>query len=505
MAPHVALLTPEILHEIFAHLVFKPSVPWNPPGPPEDRLALANAALSCRRFKEPALDALWSRLENITHAFKLLPAFRRLGGCFVLDGVVTHEDWARFDSYAKRVRCLIFVDHGIIHPSVYIRVAQLKPSPLLPNLQSIASSPGGSGILTVLSPTLVDVRIMADESAKFFPEICTCLQVLSVSAPRLRVLSVQAVLARESLCMFSRMSQLEDLFLIGKGNWDPSFLTSLSSLQYLHTLKFEIDDSVATYTPSRGRTPPPSFFSSLRILEVFGQPWQTTASLSIFPAHPLRHLVLSTPHQRASPELGIWALAAQDIASKFRSLQHLELLCTVWDGALTPPALPDFAILEPLLELKGLELVRLEFPCLFFSDSEFEKTAAAWPNLRSLQLSGSSGIPNATIASLQSFAVHCPSLQSLSVAFDARKVPAPGAASAAAPVSFSKLESFAVQDSPIDTILSIGRHLDRLFPSLHTIEASAHQDTWADVKSLVDTLQLARMDQRARDMVTRRV
>ncbi|KAG6840117.1 hypothetical protein C0991_008877 [Blastosporella zonata] len=299
------------------------------------------------------------------------------------------------------------------------------------------------------------------------------------------------------------MTNLEALSLIGKGNTDAGFLSSLSALEHLHTLKFDIDDSEIDHADSNRPLPSSSFFPSLRTLEVFGPPPRIANSLAIFEeGHPLRQLKWESSSlgpQIDVPDLALWTSATRTIALKFPYLHDLKLKILTPRNFLSPA---QAYFLEPLLELNFLEVLHLQFPWLSFSDAEFERMAVAWPHLRSLRLLGSSGIPKATISSLQSFAIHCPNLHSLSFAFDARqfKLPSP---SVDEPISFSKLHTLDVQDSPVDDSLLLGRHLDRIFPNIIGIEGTDNPKIWAEVLTTINNLLLARSDQRAREEATR--
>lgn len=74
----------DILHEIFTCLTCQPS---------DDSLfelsnfenvqTLTNAAMVCKTFSSPALDALWWKLDNIAHLFKHLSPIRYVNQSYV--------------------------------------------------------------------------------------------------------------------------------------------------------------------------------------------------------------------------------------------------------------------------------------------------------------------------------------------------------------------------------------------------------------------------------------
>jgi hypothetical protein len=94
-SPHKALMTPEILHNIFGNFKFSAIDPERP-ATRYRRLhrrtsdtgsvstsTLLNAALSCKNFLEPALDALWWRVTDVRCLFRILPSLKRSGKTYV--------------------------------------------------------------------------------------------------------------------------------------------------------------------------------------------------------------------------------------------------------------------------------------------------------------------------------------------------------------------------------------------------------------------------------------
>ncbi|KAG6871537.1 hypothetical protein C0995_003473 [Termitomyces sp. Mi166 len=445
MEPHAALVNVDILHEIFAHL-----------------------ALPCRQETWP-----------------------------ILDGDVTEQDWERFDSYAKRIRFLVFYDFGTIHPSVFLRLIQLKKfSPLLPNVQIINSMPGGSGLLSVLSTNLLELCIVPDNQDKVFPTVWACLKALPETSPNLQKLLVQTSLSQASLNAIPRMTNIQNLSLIDPGIHDLSFFYSLSTLEHLESLAISgFKEPTSIVIPLTGTwTDRP--FPALRKLEITSVASKIPILLRIFKhSHPLQQLELrqSSRNLSAGSDLSTsWPQVIRDISSKFYSLKSLTMIGPTSND----PSLPLFNVFEPLLDMHQFELVHLDFPCLLFSNADLQKVASAWPGLTTFRMAGSQGTPNATIEALEAFAVGCPKLQGLSLPFDACQLPS---TDDHLPISFSKLKTLDAQNSPIDRKLSVARHLDRIFPNLKTIQSTVHESIWSEVGELLKTFKAVRMDQKARD------
>lgn len=413
----------------------------------------------------------------------------------ILDGDVTEQDWEKFDSYARRVRFLVFHDSGTIHPSVFLRLTQLKKfSSLLPNVQGINSMPGGAGLLSVLSVNLSELRIVPDNPEEILPTVWACLEALPETSPGLQKLLVQTRLSQASLKTFHRLSNLQTLSLCNPGIHDLSFFYSLSTLEHLESLTisgFKEPTSVVTPLTSTWTTRP---YPALRKLDIMSEiPSKFCVLFKIFKHHPLQRLELrqSSRSQSAESELSCaWPQVIRDISSKFYSLKSLTIF-----GPINGPSPPSFNIFEPLLDMHEFESVHLDFPCLLFSNADLHKLASAWPGLITLRIVGSSGTPNATIEALKAFAVGCPKLHGLSLPFDACQLPGINNL----PVCFSKMKTLDTQDSPIDSALSVARYLDRIFPNLKTIQSALNERIWSEVGDLLKTFKAVRMDQKVRD------
>ncbi|KAJ2925696.1 hypothetical protein H1R20_g11398, partial [Candolleomyces eurysporus] len=80
--------------------------------------------------------------------------------------------------------------------------------------------------------------------------------------------------------------------------------------------------------------------------------------------------------------------------------------------------------LNPLLQIRGMETFDLEFArCSYLTDEMVEAMTSAWPRLEVFRLYVEDGLCQPSIQSFQSFAKHCPNLQSLSLDFDTSVVP----------------------------------------------------------------------------------
>ncbi|EFI27596.1 hypothetical protein CC1G_15632 [Coprinopsis cinerea okayama7 len=104
----------------------------------EGRATLFKAALVCKSFTGPALDALWERIDSFIPILKLLPGLREYESSYYFHGSIVLSP---FLEYAKRVRELTIptIEEEIAFSGqVFARLAkQLNGKPLLPGLVRI--------------------------------------------------------------------------------------------------------------------------------------------------------------------------------------------------------------------------------------------------------------------------------------------------------------------------------------------------------------------------------
>jgi len=81
MAPHHALMIPEIVMEILKNLR-KGSYGHYPRH--NSARDLLSTALCCRAFKDLSLDVLWYTMTEITPILKLIPGMQEINGIMVL-------------------------------------------------------------------------------------------------------------------------------------------------------------------------------------------------------------------------------------------------------------------------------------------------------------------------------------------------------------------------------------------------------------------------------------
>ena len=143
---------------------------------------LFNMALTSKYFLDVALDALWEDMHFFLPLLELLPALQlndeyvcamsifldmifKLFCLWFLGGNVSQEIWDRLQYYSRRVKLICIDSHAIdfdVHPSTYIRIAQLQSSVLFPSLRHLEfhfTEGFGSHIFLFLSPLLDSLEL----------------------------------------------------------------------------------------------------------------------------------------------------------------------------------------------------------------------------------------------------------------------------------------------------------------------------------------------------------
>ncbi|PIL30710.1 hypothetical protein GSI_06878 [Ganoderma sinense ZZ0214-1] len=132
--------------------------------------------------------------------------------------------------------------------------------------------------------------------------------------------------------------------------------------------------------------------------------------------------------------------------------------------------------LEPLFALKSLTTLKLHLRCTFdLDDVILERTARAWPNIRTLDLGpGSTGVRVPSLAALIPFAQHCPELQVLGFTLDADlcRVP-PDIRDSARDYAQRELRVLKVGCAEVADPRCVAAFLADLFPHLRDIECGS--------------------------------
>ncbi|KAF9237980.1 hypothetical protein BU15DRAFT_62825 [Melanogaster broomeanus] len=422
--------------------------------PPEDaeafswdhtagRKTLASLARTCRTCSEPALDALWVKLDSLDPLIKVLP--RRMWSkthCPLFVRMFMREKhWLTFCKYAKRVKVVrgpcwrlhASVQHNAISALAKYPKASL---PLLPNLTELIWSelkmsnlidPSVSLLKYFLGPRVTNVSLFLICWPSHVSSKMDVLSNLSNLCPN--VTSFTAFFPRSSYIDPSRevgeiVGKWQNLRTLQSCALPQSIMDQLTSRKSLESLSIELNNSSSPLYV--GKFPETLHKFSLggnsaslctRYLEcVHGSP--ESCNLRVGADE-------STPDDI---EALLGALPVHLNKSRLRSLT-VELTSSYWTTLSSDTFTLTLDVLSPLLAFHALRDLNLDrFSAAELDDTAYAGLAKAWTGLRRLQVGTtdpSRARPVASFRAVISLLTYCTSLETLHVAFDGTIAPPP--------------------------------------------------------------------------------
>ncbi|PPQ99470.1 LOW QUALITY PROTEIN: hypothetical protein CVT26_014284 [Gymnopilus dilepis] len=447
---HNALLIPEILEQIFQVFVLKfdaksfmsfsflgnqiwyqPTYRWN-------RLSLLHAALTCRAFKDPALDALWSTMEKTEPIFDLICTHKTTEDGQEMKEVkdnISDGDIETFFSYSKRIKLFssfrlspypLFAGHVD-----YIKILEASNhSHLFPSLKYLACQPDDPLFPFLLSPTLRILHTftfsLRETSGSLDSEkAATVKSAVTAIAQGLVGLTLHYALPIDCLNLIGKSRDLEKLEItnifphrldVNDGSDLFQLMQKLSSLSKLTEIKLHGDITFQIQTPT---TVPVYTFSALKSLDLqadmCGGITDVTALLRIANFPMLESLSVDNPcfeSRRIMP-------AATDVWHNFmKSLIGATAIDTFNTLVISSNSHTysrfEYTVLANMHEILQLRLKKLRMDFLkSLTAADLKVMGSAWPLLEELEITWP--IPCHLLPCLaQSF----PSLQDLTFNFD---------------------------------------------------------------------------------------
>ncbi|KAF8869808.1 hypothetical protein BD779DRAFT_1681686 [Infundibulicybe gibba] len=488
----VALITEDILRQIFSHF----DTTANSNDTADKRITLLHAALVCKAFMEPALDALWRSTSSIMPAMKLLSlnlqTIEGTNNIFTFPNDPSERRWARFDYHSKRVRefrCYSAPAQEMTTAAL-LYLSRYRPV-IFPHLRNVIWTTSMSPfVMLLMSPTLrsLDITGVKDDD----PGVLTTL--LSVLPRSVTQISLRGSIPKTCMDLVSKISSLSTLILPKHDTLlSHTSLCSLGALTGLECLHININISLFFLGDIN--------FPALRILCISGwfdsiYKFVTTlastqislisissTSWNIWDSGPTRggreavrgHLPGPEWCSREPPDFqGLLKF----IAARWRRLNHLD-----FDLFPMTPKYPDttsYTLLQPFHNWHSLKTISIRgFSRLPSSNQDLIDMGTSWPMVRTLVIpfspsptaaldSGSkSGTRTPTTLGLRLLAKLCPSLTTLQLSIDVQDLPA----LTDEPLSHG-LQTLSVGDSPIGDPVLVAKHLDCIFPYLKTVSGS---------------------------------
>ncbi|KAH7917415.1 hypothetical protein BV22DRAFT_1100914 [Leucogyrophana mollusca] len=473
-----------------------------------DSGTLASLAKTCRSFRNPALDVLYSDTDMaclVRCMPKDLWVIRSIRDHVFLNfqRVMEQEDWDLFLSYTCRVRRLRTRSSYAVNSEIYCALSHPPAnSTMFPKLVHLNCGPEApvEFLLHLIKPILISLSLRFKSGNAIFSDILLSLPSkcpntrnlkISRSGPRIDEDTTKSIL--DVVCALPRLQVL----------WSVEIVLSektLSHLAYLPSMTL-LEARIPAY-PLKEFQKGSGAFRALRRLHLSSltlgsciQVLESVASSCISDIH------LFVDDGSRDDDLQ----KAFSLLSAFQNITHLVII----EHARKPSAVPnnyiiDLDMLSPLLRLCNLEHLRLCTQSIFcLDDKDVEKMAFAWPRLELLDLWRKGGWRSGsqiTLPGLIPLLQCCPNLQYLGIVVNATT---PTAVHSAYDVCTTSKISLSVGDSPIDNPTEVADFLRRIMPNVQHIstwdafltgiaQAKEYEARWKQVRELVDGTRRAK-------------
>ena len=501
----------------------------------ESYRSLCNAALTCKDFVDAALDALWEEMGSLVPLLKLVPALQvkeepyvcanvhillyyiyDLNFCLYqfLSGDVSQADWERLQYYSRKVKYFIAAPPDThdpeVHPSTYIRIAQLQSSsPLFPSLRrlyyELSDSRSISHIFLFLSPLLDSFElhdIRGFENTIVGPFLATLSsQILSRIVLHNGRMTTDNF--KQSIVHFKQLRSLElsdAVLMTDFVSWE--VLGTLPSLENL-TLKAMDPASHPAHAPENSNTQSgsPKYFVALESLSVTGSfsliqhllgfidsPW--LKSINLYPVTTGSHVHFNHDHE---PE-ELFTPSIAIVASKWsQSVNNLVISASEFgDSPVQNYALSKcLKLLTGLHELQTFQLKRWKMGNM---EDDVKRLVMSWPKLKSLKLLPFN-IKPFPLSTLRIIAESCPELRTLGIRLDTSTLP-PFDTSTTKSLRHNlevlKVGPSVTTQTSLDCQIHATRFLDLIFPYLKSIKIYREDVHWSGISDLLRLCQNAR-------------
>ncbi|EKM58448.1 uncharacterized protein PHACADRAFT_207269 [Phanerochaete carnosa HHB-10118-sp] len=379
-----------------------------------------NVALVSRSFYEPAMNAVWRKLDGIEPLVRLLPESlleENDGDLLVAKGIPSADDWSRFRHHASRVRELRLSwldeeDESYCHIdfSVYRFLRDHSPFEFLfPNLQELSCYDSILEVLDLfIGPSVKSLTVGGEEDIS--PGIFSIIVKHGQQLCELRLLDYIDLDDEDAIEAASRaLSSLNGLTTL---KWNCSVpedaLLHLARLPTLTNLTCALSDTTSWDLLANHE----HAFSSLHKLVLLVSPRQLQHATSFLSSISPRLLVqleicigLGCAFDRpASLDIGAFTTLLASI-SRIHTLISLELKTSP-----SSPAIPGTA-LSPLFDLSNLRRFHTDGFPFTFVPADIHAMSKGWRKVQKLRFSSSlNGSSTLSLNDLLPFAANCPDL-----------------------------------------------------------------------------------------------
>ncbi|GBE77880.1 predicted protein [Sparassis crispa] len=431
-------------------------------------------------------------------------------GAFSLVSAIDPHEWTVFQRYAKRIKVLFYTPSRIIHPSVFLHLHELSQGvPLLPALRHLtwqrARSPDPAATL-FSSPSLrvVDISLHQPDWGLFedvhigedgeVHAVRILLHNIAAEAPSLESLKFSGVLPSQLASFIIQFRHLRHLDFSMAGAVDVETLRALSAIDALVYLNIYMGGVAENTMLSEAA------FQSLESLTVSGSFDSIGFVLGSIQSTVLHDIsiVANIPH--APEESLFYSVLLQNKFSRSLRRLHMRLPVTTCRNE----SADAITIISPLLHVKGMENLHLEFDGrMLLRDKDIDSMASSWPYLQHFYLMHRSVDCDPSLRSLVSFATHCLNLKELAFVVDARP-PLSATPTLTTPHPLRSLRLLGNVRLDKDSA-SIAPFIRSLFPSLQHFEAYAWDPqanaTWVNIQYAIPSLKRKKTGRKTRKLV----
>ncbi|KAL6309287.1 hypothetical protein BKA93DRAFT_350755 [Sparassis latifolia] len=482
---HAALLIDEILQVILGQCSDWPDQ--------EYRRVLCQIAKCCRAWKDPALDRLWNRLDNIEPLLRLLP-MQLLRRNASLNYNVHVDNLANFRTYASRVR-------HVTHRGALPVSPLLQSIILMPKLSHVVLRGEGCEVAPCFktSRALRHLNITLNHYNKERPHsmllrsyaVATYLDSLNAWDVDLQTLRLRGRLSAQLSMTLASLTTLRTLLLYAGDSLTAQMLLAIANFPRLRRLDVQATHiNPSTFFETLSPSAPP-LFPTLQNLKISCQPDFLAALLQTLPVGVLQKVQIDTAYSPISFHPSFERLSL--IGS-----HSLEELCVEafipsddveYSGAVHSDRALTISALRPLAGLKALRRFSIHGTAPpDFCDGDIEQIAAWWPRLSLLNLGliedfHADAFSRLTPAVFFVLAKLCRELKSLTLPVDildsALPLPPPGAHLA---ISLCSLRSLSIGTAPLslDCISVFVRHVVAAFPGVENVDSTSWGGYWLE-------------------------
>ncbi|KIK20220.1 hypothetical protein PISMIDRAFT_682506 [Pisolithus microcarpus 441] len=510
---------PELLHLIFSFL---------------DKESNVSNACVCKFWSDIALDTVWKEVDDLIHLFSILqPVSMDMHGTYQFEDIPGVSDWARFQKYARRVRCVRFNSDSRegAAEAVLDEVARTRTSfEILPNLRELVWTCHDlcdlQRCLLFLHGQLKHLTVpMWSELGKPSPLLADiCARAPNLHTLRLHINESDTQLLDQIQVVARNLHHLRKIVL-PEFHFTSEVIQELSRMPNLGVIEFQHDLAMGPGNPKNVEQFAPVLadgaFPALYDLNLTAR----IDDLERFFHNPFAPVNITTLYvnsyaRHSAAEVHSFLSTLSQECKRLSRLHVILLNKDINQTACTEDEQLSFCTLQPLFSISDLTWFEImhKYP-LRITQDEVEELAMRLPSLEALELNPEplfTRNPTLDLEALLPFANHCPKLRYLGLFMHATSFEAPSARA-----SFKRLHALQIMNVGTSTVQSpkaVAAFLSLLLPpwcrlqfgitwtgrgtlehrslDLNTlVELSEGVDPWEEISTLLPALIQVRREE----------